>query len=365
MNVLVVEIWVVERAAPLARRVAMPAPVRIAVVGGGVAASSFVYGLRHALREGRASATLFEIGRGPGGRAATRTTREVSALRLDHGTPGFLTSAPSARALCDELCRIGALREATHGYGTLHADGSWEEELSVPHNGKRYVGGERGLSGASEAMLRGCEEAGDSDPLVDCRWGHVVREITPRLGGGWVLRGSAKEAPDGFAIEVDWLVSSTATIAHSRWTGTFGGPPPLAKAAEVMLAMSRAAVSGLSSQVGQVEGKHSSTNSTAVSEGAFELHEAVTHVNKLNVQPISAALMAFQGDAARAWAALPWSIARAEDWGDVGRIHVTRIHNDLTVSVVSLVMAGREDELDALSAWHEGTGPFGKAMGSW
>jgi len=112
-------------------------PLRIAVVGGGVAASSLIYGLRHALCDGRASATVFEIGRGPGGRASTRMTREVPGLRLDHGTPGFLAADERAVSLCEELCAIGALRTPSHGYGTLRADGSWEEEAAVPYGGRR------------------------------------------------------------------------------------------------------------------------------------------------------------------------------------------------------------------------------------
>jgi len=91
-----------------------------------------------------------------------------------------------------------------------------------------------GLAGASEALLRGCAAGEEAPPLADCRWGHVVREISPRPGGGWVLRGSAKGKPEGFVFEADWLVAATSSIAHPRWTTTFGGEPPLLKGAAAL-----------------------------------------------------------------------------------------------------------------------------------
>ena len=50
-------------------------PMRVAVIGGGVAGCALAHGLREELAAGRVSVTLIEMGRGPGGRAATRTTR--------------------------------------------------------------------------------------------------------------------------------------------------------------------------------------------------------------------------------------------------------------------------------------------------
>eukprot|EP00962_Isochrysis_galbana_P046842 scaffold18958_cov82-Isochrysis_galbana.AAC.1 len=348
-------------------------PLRIAVIGGGVSASTFVYGLRHALRDGRASVSLFEIGRGPGGRAATRTTRDVPGLRLDHGTPGFLASEARTVALCDALCRVGALGLAAHGYGTLRADGSWEEEAAVPHGGRRYVGGGRGLAGASDALLRGGDPA--AAPLADCRYGHVVRDVLPRPGGGWVLTGTASGAEEGFVFEADWVVASTATVAHGRWTETFGGTPPLWGAAEALCdseagrtatgeggsGRGRRGGAGGSGGGGGGEGVGDGGGtgggaggggaisdgevaagavaapgidggySGAAPSGGQALRTAVAQVSRLKAQPITAALLAFEGAAAVAWAALPWAIARTEGWGDVGRIHVTRVREGLTV----------------------------------
>jgi hypothetical protein len=325
----------------------MPA-LRIAVIGGGVSASTFVYGLRHALWDGRASVSLFEIGRGPGGRAATRTTRNFPGLRLDHGTPGFLASEARTVALCNELCQVGALGVAAHGYGTLRADGSWEEEKAVPHGGRRYVGGNRGLAGASEALLRGGDPS--AAPLADCRWGHVVRQVSPRPGGGWVLSGTAKGSEEGFSFEADWVVASTASVAHGRWTETFGGPPPLVQAAEALCDVEAREAAGCGDggggRGGGMVGEGGMTAAASVEpppgifggspdarlfSGGQALRAAVAQAGRLKTQPITAALLAFGGEAAAAWAALPWAISRTEEWGDVGRIHVTRVRAGLTV----------------------------------
>jgi uncharacterized protein with NAD-binding domain and iron-sulfur cluster len=73
---------------------ALEAPVRVAVLGGGVAGAAFVYGLRKAAAAAALPSstsprsrpadtpppldiTLFEMGRAAGGRTATRFTRDL------------------------------------------------------------------------------------------------------------------------------------------------------------------------------------------------------------------------------------------------------------------------------------------------
>ena len=78
------------------RNSAMPPVVkRIGIVGGGVAGSS----LAKVLKDKGMAVTVFEMGRGAGGRMATRKSREIPGLSINHGapvtsTPLFLTRCP-------------------------------------------------------------------------------------------------------------------------------------------------------------------------------------------------------------------------------------------------------------------------------
>ena len=60
-------------------------PESIAVIGAGVSGCAFVAQLRRLGYTGTLS--LLETGRGPGGRASTRRSRQDHGLRIDHGAP--------------------------------------------------------------------------------------------------------------------------------------------------------------------------------------------------------------------------------------------------------------------------------------
>ena len=59
----------------------------LAVIGTGVAGCALAAGLRRGGWEG--SIDLWEAGRGPGGRAATRRSRHDPGWQIDHGAPLF------------------------------------------------------------------------------------------------------------------------------------------------------------------------------------------------------------------------------------------------------------------------------------
>ena len=80
---------------------------RVAVIGAGVAACA----LAAALRRGgwRGELSLFETGRGPGGRASSRRSRQDPELCLDHGAPLLSITGEPAPALLDPLLRRGVV----------------------------------------------------------------------------------------------------------------------------------------------------------------------------------------------------------------------------------------------------------------
>ena len=68
--------------------------VSVGIVGGGIAASCFVRAASRRARqllcaENAMNVTVYEMGRGPSGRLATRRTRECPDAVFDHGTPAF------------------------------------------------------------------------------------------------------------------------------------------------------------------------------------------------------------------------------------------------------------------------------------
>ena len=73
--------------------------VDLAVIGAGLAGTGFAASLRQRGFEG--TILLFEAGRGPGGRAATRRRRDDLQWRLDHGAPCFSFSQAPQGPLAD------------------------------------------------------------------------------------------------------------------------------------------------------------------------------------------------------------------------------------------------------------------------
>ena len=57
----------------------------------------------------RLKLSLFETGRGPGGRAATRMSRDLPGMLLNHGASSFTAHSPEFSELCESLTLSGVL----------------------------------------------------------------------------------------------------------------------------------------------------------------------------------------------------------------------------------------------------------------
>ena len=157
---------------------------RVAVIGGGIGACSLAHGL--AARSSTASVHLFEMGRGTGGRAATRTTREKPGLRVDHGVPSFAARTPAFTSLCERLVATNALQRCGGGadnsselFGVLTAEGRFEAEeaASAP---RRYRAPEgKGINSLSDALLRGADGAADAPPVAQTTLSTMVSGLEP------------------------------------------------------------------------------------------------------------------------------------------------------------------------------------------
>jgi predicted NAD/FAD-dependent oxidoreductase len=290
---------------------------RIALVGGGVGACSVAYGLREHLRAAKATISLFEMGRGPGGRAATRGTRERPELSVNHGAPAFAAHTPEFTALCDGLAasaggvieRVAPSSSKAMRFGVIKPDGSFEVEDAMKSPTRFAPLDGSGMGSFCDSLLRGGEPP-SSPLLAETAFGSMVGSVeavvrskptdSQRKGGStqWALSSNKGEPLGTF----DFLVVSSTAIAHPRWRTTFGGEPPLVEA--------------------------------AASLGDPHLDAALSALVPLSSKPVTACLLAFEAEAAAAWASLPFFKAAVEGDETLSRVVVQRINPSLTAVVL-------------------------------
>eukprot|EP00873_Tetraselmis_striata_P023345 jgi/Tetstr1/443609/TSEL_031608.t1 len=287
-------------------------PLRVAVLGGGVGGCSFVAGLRAAsemateggpplLRGHPLEVSLFEMGRGVGGRAASRASREMPGMQCDHGVPFYEARSERFQAINASLAAGGYVTAFDDVVGTLHEPAHDAKEGAIwdfksedcPPGASRY----RGIPGMNGL----CAGLVGAWPGLTPRFSTMIAGIEPPSpdgSGSWHLLGRDR----GSLGEFDWLVVAGNGVAHPRWTPAFGGPPPLVEAAAKL--------------------------------GDPSLTAALHTMAPTTARPVTAVMMAFTGEAAQEWAALPWSLARFEDDPVLGKLMVRALPDSDTVTVV-------------------------------
>jgi len=202
-------------------------PASIAVVGAGVGGCALVASLRRGGWSG--AITLWESGRGPGGRTATRRSRSDAGLRIDHGAPLFNISG-RAPALLEPLLVAGVIEPWNEPRARLDAAGHLHREPSLDPLSEgllyRGVGGMDGLCAGLLALAEA--EVGSvaaawrpADPLafsrapalgVEAHFGVLVRHLAVTPGGRWQLFDRERQ----LLGEADWLVLAGTLLAHPR-----------------------------------------------------------------------------------------------------------------------------------------------------
>ena len=205
-----------------------PGEVSLAVIGAGVAACALAAGLRRGGWQG--AITLWEAGRGPGGRAATRRSRRDAGLRIDHGAPLLNLVETPAPELVAPLLADGWLVPWREPAAVLGGDGALGPAEADPLLRGVLHRGRNGMDDLCRGLLALAEAEGPSGRLTT-RFGTLVRHLEPRTRGGWRLRDSS-----GAVLgEADWLVLSGTLLAHPRAMDRFGWPEvPLRRAAAIL-----------------------------------------------------------------------------------------------------------------------------------
>jgi hypothetical protein len=199
----------------------MAEPLRVAIVGGGVGGSAAVRSISKRFGT-RVAVSLFEMGRGLGGRAATRKSRDDARIMVSHGCPAFEASDAGALGVCEELEAAGHLRSSADGGGGGGGDGGVGAGTGGGDSAvaARVFHGHPGMNSLCEGLVEGC-------PFTP-RFKQMVRKVAfDAASKRWLLQGGDEESLG----EYDWLIVSGSGLAHPRWTKTFGSSPPLLEAA--------------------------------------------------------------------------------------------------------------------------------------
>ncbi len=193
----------------------------LAIIGAGVSACTLAAQLR---RKGLAKeqVSLWEAGRGPGGRATTRRSRQDPCLAIDHGASLFNLSRQPWPEVLPLLLDQGWVEPWTDPVAILNSAG----ELRPPEENDRLLSGPRfrgrgGMENLSQGLLA-------LSGGLDAHFDTLVRDIDRHLDR-WLLKNA-----DGELLgEAEGLVLSGTLLAHPRSRLTFGWPaPPLCVLAE-------------------------------------------------------------------------------------------------------------------------------------
>lgn len=256
------------------------AAARVAVLGGGVA------GCAAAARLNRLGAhvTLLEMGRGAGGRVATRRTREDRRIEVDHGAPLAEIVTDEGQAMAKELCDKGWIEGISDPVGRLEVGASSLQVDEDKRDVKRFKG--------KPSMSRLCEGLLDGSGVAP-KFGNMVRGFETICDGeGGVVGWRLLDKENKVLEECDWLVVSGSGVAHSRWSKTFGGTPPLAE--------------------------------VAASVKDPKLDAAIAAIESVGSKPVQAVMLGFDGEAAAAWDALPFYVAEIDGDETIAKIVLQR-----------------------------------------
>ena len=201
---------------------------RIAVIGAGVAGSACAATLQ---RAGMA-VTIFDQGRGPGGRAGSRTSRLHTDpdMRIDHGCPHFDCSSTSLfRPEVDQLVSAGVLKKWTGIYRQLDdSTGVMTDHGVVDPDSNSMTHFADELFGAADAMGLSCmcSQLLESLPIRNVRYGTQVTQLKWN-GRHWTVIGRTEKVAARDLGTFDWLVCSTFALGHPRFQKLNKLPPPL------------------------------------------------------------------------------------------------------------------------------------------
>lgn len=287
------------------------APQSLAVIGAGVAGCALVARLRQLGHPGPIS--LWETGRGPGGRASTRRSRQDPDLQLSHGAPLFNVATQPPPALLAPLLAAGTLVPWQGRTALLCGERELQLDRGDPFTTGALYAGDGGMDQLGAGLL--AIAAATGAPPISTHFGTLVRDLASQAGRGWQLFDR-----DGVLLgQADWLVLSGTLLAHPRSQLIFGWEAvPLKRA-----------VAGL---------------------GDLQLEHALTTIAGIRAEARSNLLAVLSAEAAVPWRRLPFSLlafdaAAQQRWG-LRRVSVQPLAGGRCAVVAHSTHAFAADHLD-------------------
>jgi predicted NAD/FAD-dependent oxidoreductase len=250
----------------------------LAIIGAGVAGCSLAAALCRKGWDG-SSIGLLEAGRGPGGRTATRRSRQDPTLRINHGASLFNIRSSSPPELLSPLLEQGWVEPWTGEMAVIN-----EAAAILPLRGQDPLleglcyQGTPGMEQICEGLLH--QAGGQLTP----NYNRLVRHLE-RDRDRWLL----KDSEGAVLAESEALVLTGTLLAHPRSRLTFGWrTPPLQELAEQLQDAS--------------------------------LNHALASIAALRFEARSSLLLRIPSDQAAEWLALPFRLlafdpAAQQRWG--------------------------------------------------
>ena len=269
---------------------APPEDPTLAVIGAGVAGCALVAQLR---RQGfKGCIDVWETGRGPGGRASTRRSRQDPQLAIDHGAPIMNICSSSAPYLLQPLLAQGSLQPWKGSLAMLQVESSLQLDRSDTFSSGNLYRASNGMDGLAAGLLELAVVEGA--PEVRRHFSTLVRHLVFQPGRGWQLLNQQGE----LIGRAEWLVLSGTLLAHPRTRLIFGWPEvPLKQAVQEL--------------------------------GDIQLEHALTTLAGIRSEARSSLLAVLDSESARPWLALPFELlsfdaSAQQRWG-LERVSIQRL----------------------------------------
>ncbi|CEM22779.1 unnamed protein product [Vitrella brassicaformis CCMP3155] len=223
---------------------------RVAVIGAGVTGSTIAHQLS---RSGLPIAIdVFEMGRGPGGRASTRFTRQLPGVWYNHGAPCFHVCDPAVTAFIESLAGKQCIEEykgkvmsidwATKGVRQADTTRASHGSSGDAETCKIYRGVPH-MASLCSALLEG-------DNITKREQTMIVEYCFDKTTQQWRLVDKQAKEYAGY----DYLIITSVTNGHPRFQKTFGLPPPLTVAGDRLAAAQVSdAVQRVAAMMGEVK----------------------------------------------------------------------------------------------------------------
>jgi predicted NAD/FAD-dependent oxidoreductase len=260
---------------------------------------------------------LWETGRGPGGRASTRRSRQDAGLQINHGAPFFNVEMAPPPALLEPLLATGAVVPWSGRLALLRGENQLElDRADALATGQLYAGN-GGMDRIGAGLLALAERPGV--PAVNSHFSTLVRYLSHTPQQGWHLFDRHGQA----LAQADWLVLSGTLLAHPRTQMILGWPEvPLRKAAETI--------------------------------GDLQLEHALITIAGIRSEARSNLLVVLDQQAARPWLSLPFQLlaldaAAQQRWG-LRRVSVQPLADGRCAVVAHSTNAFAADHLDVVGS---------------